>query len=454
MRALILTLVVVLGLISLWAHLGPKVVPAPAPLRVQFGFPVTSLDPLIYDDWSAVFVGNHIYHRFIAEPERAIAQGIAGNLKMRCDGIESVQMNCPRIRVSFSIEPFKDCMGRTYSVDDIKKEFSMIIDEKTWILPDHELCHEPGADVCLTATNVPEIARRLKNLYMRFGWSKASASDGMFGSGPYCLKVTRKKNETIYGGELQLQASQVGGAHLPQKIEFNQSIDPAEPFDVALYGTSALLRGNRRNIPTQTPLGYFVVSNSKLRSQLLPWNTVQVRDIIKKHLDRHELTYAQRSALDDLLPKGGAVEGGLRKRVGNLRERERVLSLPDYLPDCESLKSALNEHWSQAKSSALAECANTSALAEQIVKHGKSDWGGFLTPISPGVPGKNSIAYQYFSPESRESFTGPAKNAAELFYLTGIGQSFTTLDGVNLCRLKANPLGLGDVFVSDFVRCN
>mgnify|MGYP003408657262 FL=1 len=36
-------------------------------LDVQFAYPVSSLDPSIYDDWESGFVGNHIYYRLLPE---------------------------------------------------------------------------------------------------------------------------------------------------------------------------------------------------------------------------------------------------------------------------------------------------------------------------------------------------------------------------------------------------
>jgi hypothetical protein len=99
------------------------------------------------------------------------------------------------------------------------------------------------------------------------------------------------------------------------------------------------------------------------------------------------------------------------------------------------------------------KCENTSLLTENYTKRNFKEWGGYLTPLSPGAPGRNAIKYQYFSSESKESWTLNYKNPESIYYLVGMGKSYVTIDGTSICKLKVNPLGLGDIFITDFTAC-
>ena len=376
--------------------------------------------------------------------------GIATDLVIRCGDGGPLNPDCQRVRIEFAARAFKDCNNRSYTVEDIKKELVSILSAKTWILPAFRFCDSHEQSICLETNNVPEIRRRLKNLYMRFGWSKNKSSDQLYGSGPYCLEVSTSDNGVIRSGVLRMKDLEAT-SKMPTEIRFFQSSGPQGFFNIALYGNSELLGNERVNVPTNTPLGYYVVSNPSLSTHGLPWNTETVRRLIKSHLDDSALTYHTSSALDALLPTG--------KKLSNIEERSMnqrknlVLAIPDYLPGCDVLTHSLDIYWRQNEISATARCMNTSALAEDIAKRDKKDWDAFLTPISPGAPVRDSVLDQYFSQDSRDSWVRQASIPENYFYLVGIGQSLITLDGKRFCGLKTNPLGLGDVFVTDFVDC-
>ena len=65
----------------------------------------------------------------------------------------------------------------------------------------------------------------------------------------------------------------------------------------------------------------------------------------------------------------------------------------------------------------------------------------------------DSIRNQYFSPESPESWTYEYAKAEDLFFLVGMGQSIVTVDAERICEIKPNPLGLGDIYVTDLLSC-
>lgn len=421
-------------------------------VSVQLAFPVTSLSPLIYDDWSSVFIGNHIYRRLLPEPERNIVSAVAKDFKILCDDRSASQEKCRQVRVTFNINTFVDCAGFEYSKLDVKKEFLTILKAKEWIFPNFRICEDGVSDICIVGTNEPELIRNFRNLYFRFGWSKSRGERNVIGSGPYCLQVGVSERGTITSGRLVIR-EEFNRLPLPSEISFYTSTNPQDNFDVALYGTSGLVDQNRINVPTQTPLGYFVVSNPKLEGRSLPWNEIGAREIIKGFLRESSIIYGAPGALDKLMPQGSTATVLKSASFETIPSDFSALMIPDYFPNCDVLRNKLNQYWHAQRIDARAVCGNTSALAERISKYGEIKWGAFLTPLSPGAPGRNSLRYQYFSSTTSESWLRGSTNPNTLFYLVGIGQSFATLDRRRICALAPNPLGLGDVFVSDFVAC-
>jgi len=421
---------------------------APEPMILQFAHPATSLNPLVYDDWSSVFIGNHIYPRFIHEESRPEVPSVARDLILNCKDGTELNSQCPVLRLTFSIAPFSDCEGRDYSAQDIKAEFFQIIGKKSWILPHMRECEAEGSDICVDLPNAPDIKRRLSNLYTRFGWSKATAADKNIGAGPYCLSIISRKGDEIQAGKLQSKAS----VNLPRLIHFHTSIDVERHFNIALYGTSELLTGQRVNVMTHTPLGYYVVTNPKKKNHWIPWNTNSTKAIIKSHFQHFNLIYSADHQIGEVLPKGTAssteaVEYGKSDLAS-------TLALPDYIPQCQILSEQLNLHWRAKRLRSRAECINTSYFVEQMMTDKARKWGGFLTPLSPGAPGRNAIHYQYFSADSAEAWTGSEKQSDQYYYLVGIGQSFVTVDNSTICGLKPNSMGHGDIFITDFAPCD
>lgn len=415
---------------------------------VQFAHPATSLNPLTYDDWSSVFIGNHIYRRLLPEKSRPEVTAIARNLILSCKDSKGLNSQCPVLRLTFSIIPFSDCENREYSIQDIKAEFFQILNKKSWILPDMKKCEVPLSDVCVELPNAPDIKRRLRNLYMRFGWSKGTKMDKRIGVGPYCLSIQSQKGEEILGGELLSKSSET----LPQIIHFHTSADVNQNFNIALYGTSELLVGHRVNVMAHTPLGYYVVTNPKIKGYKMPWNMESAKVIIKSHFIRFNLISPADNAIGGLLPKGAASSP---ERIEYSRSGPPfILALPDYIPQCNILSEQLNRHWRSLRLRSRADCINTSYFVEQVMKDRSKKWSGFLTPLSPGAPGRNAIHYQYFSPNSKEAWTGSERKSERFYYLVGVGQSFVTVDNSTVCGLKPNSMGHGDIFVADFLDCD
>ena len=418
---------------------------AASSIKMLFTYPITYLDPALYDDWETVFVGNHIYARLLPEMDKPSIPFLAQEVEVTCDDPRgpNVSSSCRRVRVSFVPVPFTDCAGHRYEMADIQKEFEVLLTAKSWVMPRWRRCVGDTNAVCVTGKNTGDIQRRLKNVNFRFGWSKRQEGDALAGTGPYCLRATVNGKKEIEAGILEPRAPH---AQLP-RIEFAVGGNRDSQFDVALYGTRQLLKGSRKNVQAHTPLAYYVITNPSLARYRLPWNTDETRRLINDHFVREEVFFPKAAGVEGLVPDGNALG-----REGNsvLPRALPEFVMPDYLPGCRELAAELTRAWDGR---AKASCANIVSYIQTKVreKHGK--WSAFLVGISPSDPGRDSLKLQYFSTESPDSLTYDFPDSEALFYLAGMGQSLVTVDGKNVCDLRPNVLGLGDIFVTDFVRC-
>lgn len=421
------------------------------PFRMQFAYPVLSLDPRIYDDWGSVFVGNHIYPRLIPDEANEPQLSVAESVDLSCaePSATAVQATCKKVRIRLSVRTLQDCLGRSITPEVITKELGMLLRAKTWILPGWNFCPAAAGQICIEAKNVEDIQRRMQNLYFRFGWSLAKDSDQTFGGGPFCLSNLKRSGNSITDGLMRPLTGNAWG-HLPT-TEFFTSSEKTASFSAALYGAESLLSGTRKNIQAHTPLAYYVISNPNLEGQSLPWNNRGTRDLFFQYLLANHTLQQENPLLVNLVPSGNALiaNTGRRKQL----ETSYLLMLPDYLSDCKVIAASLTNLWrNEGWKKASAQCVDTNVYITETVQK-KLDWQAFVTPLSPGAPGKNAIQYQYFSSDSAEGFSGASKHPQENYYLIGLGQSLVTVDGVSICGLRPNSMGLGNVFVSDFLPC-
>lgn len=454
--------VFVKALTSLYAIHDETMTALPSIVSVQLAFPVTSLNPVIYDDWSSVFVGNHIYRRLFNEKDRPEISTVTDSVKFECVSNKNDANidHCERLQISFVVKPFQDCLNRTIDANVVRHEFETILTEKTWILPNWKRCTKQNnyaTDLlCYEVHRIPDIKRRLHNLYFRFGWSLASQKDSIFGSGPFCLNnVIQNAEYVIQSGTLKpaIHNSSINSKSILPIIDINTSESADLPFHIALYGTKELLKGHRVNVQTHTPLAYYLVTNKMYKHTRMPWNTERSRKIIVQHMTRSEMLFPVTTKLHEIVPVGTAIESSIHLPKYHLKKR-LTLMLPDYFPNCSSLAETLNQLWRNESENAEAICGNTSKLTEDFTKRNFTEWQGMLSPLSPGAPGRNAIRYQYFSPLSKESWTSSDTNPDSLFYCLGMGQSLATVDNEKICGLKPNSMGLGDVFITDLIPCN
>lgn len=419
--------------------------PPVSSVKMLFTYPITYLDPARYDDWETVFIGNHIYARLLPEIDKPAIPFLAEEIDVTCDDPSgpNVSSSCRRVRVAFVPTPFTDCAGHRYATPDIQKEFEVLLVAKSWVMPAWRRCADGKGGVCVTGKNNGDIQRRLKNVNFRFGWSKREAGDRLAGTGPYCLNAAFNAKNAIEAGVLEPRDPK---ARLP-RVEFFVGGDKDSRFDVALYGTRDLLKGSRKNVQAHTPLAYYVVTNPSLARYRLPWNTEETRRLINEHFSREEVFFPKASGVEGLVPAGNAL-GGEGKTTAPSGAQEFVM--PDYLPGCRELASKLTDSWSGR---AKASCVNIVTFVQEKVREKRGKWSAFLVGLSPADPGRDSLKLQYFSTDSPDSLTYDFPDSEALFYLAGIGQSLVTVDGQNVCDLRPNVLGLGDIFATDFVSC-
>jgi len=419
-------------------------------LKLQLGAPVLSIDPRLYDDWSSVFVGNHIYPRLLPDESRPWIPHIAKDLNITCENSAAggSKVKCDDFVVEFGIHEFVDCLGRRLSRDDLKAEIGGILGKKNWIFPKWSFCDSSESHICIRVGDIGDVKRRLQNIYFRFGWSKRRDGDLRFGVAPYCLDVSQEDG-SIGSGRLNPRLDLMSAVELPP-IVFFTSTAAINDFSAALYGAEEFLRGARKNVRAHTPLAYYLISNRKWSQFSVPWLDQVTLDIMRDHLISAGLVYeANMDVLSKMVPLGSVSSSG--KPLS--KSTRASVYLPDYIPSCKQLASKLAEKWRSDYPNLEFSCVDISAAVRDHIHSKNSGFGAVLTPLSPGAPGRDAIRYQYFSPQSSESLTRDFPNPEELFRLLGMGDSLVTVDGESLCGLKGQSLGLGDVFVTDFLKC-
>ena len=431
---------------------------SPEILKVQLAYPIYSLDPRVFDDWSSVFVANHIFPRLLPVEGKSWISSVARDLKIQCISPDhpSPPTSCKTNRVSFQIASVQGCTGQLFSVSQIRDEFFAILKAKSWLFPGWQSCPSGTDGVCIEFPNHADVRRRLENLYFRFGWSRAKLTDSAIGAGAYCLTSIQHEKSAIVGGRIAPNSQLT----LPT-MDFTVSQDPGADFHLALQGSTKLLRGSRRNVQPHTPLPYYVVSNPALAGRNLPWNTENTAHIIRSHLLNTGMIFDAPRSLLDLAPCGRVLEPTRQpaKGSGSSLISRGTLLLPNYLPGCPDLASGLNEAWRDGKLSGFrTECGNLVNFVENSLRGAhpakSKTWGAFLISLSPGAPERRAISDQYFSTLSAESLTGRAARPEDSYYQVGMGQSLVTVDGQVLCGVAATSLGLGDLTAADFIHCN
>lgn len=443
----LLTPTVILALLVFYQLLKPTlpvVLDKQKTITVQFGFPITELDPSVYDDWGTIFIANHIFPRLLPDESRPQNLAVARNHNLTCMDGARYSPSCPRAALQFEVEEFKSCSGKSLTATTVELELRRLLEKRSWLLK-NPIIRRSSKQILITFDNFTGVNRRLKSVFFRFGFSLSQTDDTQVGFGPYCLERPSGKSLQRIAGELISRSPNdpIG------RINFVVSEKPSEMFTLALYGTSELVTAKHRIIDTHTPVGYYLVNNPKLKNDDLPWNSHESQILMKRHLVDVDATFPTAHALSNLLPLGTAGVHDIKART----KRMRILYLPSFLPGCAELAGSLKALWLKSGLRAEARCSNTSELIEKSVANGNLDWDGFLTPLSPASADRHAIVDQYFSANSSENWNHIDPTAQDSFRLLGLGKAFIVVRQNAFCGLKANALGLSDILISDLITC-
>lgn len=417
------------------------------PVKIQLAYPITSLDPSYSKDWETVLINNHIYPRLIPTQHESRAPHITEHVDFVClkPANKVLTDDCKEVQISFTPRPFKDCMQREVTISDLRAEFETLVKKAPWLLPKMQRCDDGAERICVSGVYRPDVQRRMHSVSFRFGWSKAKKDDSLNGAGPYCLTQKAKTQQGITEGALTPNHDY---QELPE-IHFLVSQDPAYEFNFALYGSKKLLRGKRLNIQAHTPIGYYVVTNPALAGKTVPWNLEETKNKINDVFLREEVFFSAGTNINNIFPAGSAVTRG---DSNSHAAKPLEFVLPDYLPACQELAAGFNETWKKY-GKVTAVCKDVVSFVYEHVWNPKRDWDGFIVGVTQHDPGRNTVEYEYFSPDSPESWVYDYPNPKAQYYLAGVGQSIVTVDGERFCELRPNLFGLGDIFISDLLGC-
>lgn len=389
-----------------------------------------SISPLEFDDWTSIFIANHLLVDLIQGPNqnRTSACKIVSN---KCFNKE-----CLRTRVELKCLDLRGCSNHPIKKQIIQYELASVLNKKNWILPGYSKC-ESQENICLEFNTVENIADRLNSIYLRVGWSQFSkhAKSSQFGYGSHCSMaeaISNKSNKIILRSK-----SSFPDIHFKTK--------PSNDPDIS-YVPVATESSSVNKININTPIAYYSVSNPKLDFKKLPWNQNSVASIINNHLTKFDFVFKNELPFQ-VVPKGIVLP--VASTTSN--KRPYRYKLPNYINDCENLEKALNDLWKQQSHATRAECADLNNTIQDIVLKG-GDWSGFLSPLSPGAPYLNSIHEQYFSQNSNDAWV-KSKDGERSYTLIGIGRTNLYVNKERICGVQDNYLGLSNLHISDFTFC-
>ena len=380
-------------------------------LVLHVAYPIYSLIPYQADDWSSFFVMNHIYPRFNSRVGIFRSNSIFAKKEVTCagDGFAPFSEDCAKVQVRFEIKNnLKLCNGQTYSLDDLNKELLQITKTKNWIFPNYRTCGQS----CFEFDNVKNIQDHFDSIYLRFGWSKNKNSDKSFGVSPNCFEPSKYDGSSITSGTLH-------SSEIELKITHDESNS-----DIVLYGNKPHKK-EFKTLDYFNPIFFYLVSR----------HVLDVRDIesIQKVMLDHKII---------------STKAHINSAFNNRKKSSKfTIILPNYLDNCAVLQNELISRIGKINFS----CSNISIFTERIVKGGK-DWDGFISPLTPGMPGKEGIEEQYFNQKSKDNWLG-SKPAATNVILLGFMSGSIQVKKNKFCSIKPNSLGLSDITIDDFIAC-
>jgi protein-S-isoprenylcysteine O-methyltransferase Ste14 len=395
---------------------------APKEVSINLGEPILSLSPIQADDWSSFFIINHIYPRLSPKEGEFRSNSIFKNKSLNCKNksISILSNDCRTIQVNYEIRESTNCNRKKYDNKVFKRELSLIAAAKPWLLPEFNWCKDDSS--CFEIASLPQLQHHLESIYLRFGWANENQNDESFGIYPNCFKPQKKTGSQIDSGILTTER---------WKIEV--AVNSSSP-DIFLYENASNSQ-QYNNLSFYNPVYYFLI----------------IRD------SKNELSTDKLEAIKNEFIDSGLISNmkGLDLLESNFFESSKISShkklnkivLPNFLFNCHDLGNSL-----QAKLKIKFECLNISEYINSVVKM-TNNWEAFITPVTPGLPGKNALKTQYFSSGSSDSWISRNPKISSTVYLLGKSDGKLSVKKGKFCKIKPNSLGLSNLTIDDFIKC-
>lgn len=399
--------------------------------------PVYSLIPTNADDWSSFFVMNHIYPRFIRRSGEFRSNSAITEKNLYCEDKENslLSSSCKRVVLEFKFkEGFIGCNQKNYTQKHFRKELESILLSKNWILPNFRWCKD--SPTCISFDNVPNIQNHLESIYLKFGWSLFEEDDLLVGIAPNCFSIKSKDEGRITEGTL-----------FTKNWILDISTSDTNP-DIFLFENSFSTK-THNNIKFFNPIYYFFLANGD-ENKVPTWISKKLMNTITEEFSR--------SGIFQIIKKNEYLLSEFQQYQFDLTnytssKTPKVIALPDYLEDCSKIAFQIKEKIKTSDPNITLKCVNISEYIEFGVKQGKT-WDAFIGPLTPGLPGKNALATQYFNASSSDRWLGRKYPSQTRVALLGISHGSMLLKKNTFCSIMPNSLGLSDLTIDDFQSCS
>ncbi len=403
-------------------------------ISINISYPVYSTHPHKVDDWSSFFAINHIFPRIIERNGDFRKNGIFMERSIHCtDANDSpISNTCKSIQFNYQLKDnLYGCNKRKYSDNDFKYELEEILKFKNWILPNFKWCD--NNQKCFTFSKVDNIQNNLESIYLRFGWSISKKTDLIFGILPNCLKALEvNQSGEIHDGIISSPNS---------NIHFSTKNLNADVFLFDNYNT----KKNYSKSSYYNPIYFFFIINGKSHRWISKETYTTIQILLKKH---HVIENTNPSNFQYINFKSKILSFDNYKKPST----RKIIAIPDYLTNCSKLVKEFEQAMTNQLLDIQFECVNISIFVEKTVKRNKK-WDAFISPLTPGLPGKNAFNIQYFNQDSLDSWLGRDRPGSTNVLLIGLTNGSMILKNNKFCGIKPNSLGLSDFTIDDLIEC-
>lgn len=404
---------------------------SPSKLSVNISYPVYSMKPHVADDWSSFFIMNHVYRRLTNKKGFFRNSDFIKIVSINCHPHNQSPLDpeCKRIQINYSLSPsVSSCSNQEYKEENFRYELEEIAKTKNWLFPNFSWCKNQNS--CFEFDNTGNIQNRLDSIYLRFGWSISSEKDGVYGIQPTCFHTKQKNNNLIIAGNLITPGHDV----LVSTV--------SDDADIFLYEHSKKSPAHR-SIRYYNPIYYYLVLNGKNLKEG-SWISIKMLENIKSIFQNNNIITQGNISIN--------VEHREFKSTYKKHNKSKSLIIPDYLKNCEQMQKQLQRLSDLERWDITFSCSNVTEFVENNVKKGMKSWDGFISPLTPGLPGKDALEIQYFTHSSTDSWLGKEDPTNSTIHLLGVSHGSLSVSS-KLCSVKPNALGLSDINIDDLHHC-